>query len=197
MTPGRAVLFVLVVLLRASVAAAQADPPELRALWVDAFHEGIRTPQEADALVAAAKRANLNTLFVQVRRRGDALYTKGVEPPLDDPAYDPSFDALANIVEAGHRAGLQVHAWVNAMPAWRDEAPPRDARHVFNRHGPSASGDENWMERAVWSIWWGGASIASRPRTTRMKSCVPEWKPRVCWGSPFVVSMFRRLSGFR
>ena len=39
-------------------------------------------------------------------------------------AYDPAFDALAYIVEAGHRAGLEVHAWVNAMPMWRDEAPP-------------------------------------------------------------------------
>jgi uncharacterized lipoprotein YddW (UPF0748 family) len=32
---------------------------------------------EADELVDAVRRANLNALFVQVRRRGDALYTKG------------------------------------------------------------------------------------------------------------------------
>src|SRR5262245_28638821 len=70
---------------------AALDPPEIRALWVDAFHAGIRSPQEADALVAAATRANLNTLFVQVRRRGDALYTKGSEPPLDEAGYDPTF----------------------------------------------------------------------------------------------------------
>lgn len=121
------------------------DPPELRAVWVDAFHEGIRSPREADALVAAARRANLNTLIVQVRRRGDALYTRGIEPPLDDPAYDSSFDALAYIVDAAHRAGLEVHAWVNAMPVWRDEMPPKDARHVFNRHGLTAHGDRNWL----------------------------------------------------
>ncbi len=129
--------------LRAQTAAPAS--PEIRALWVDAFHAGIRNAQEAEDLVAAAKAANLNTLFVQVRRRGDALYTKGVEPPLDDPAYDPSFDALDYIVGAGHRAGLQVHAWINAMPTWRDEVPPKDARHVFNQHGPSAAGDENWF----------------------------------------------------
>ena len=123
----------------------QMDPPELRALWVDAFHEGIRSAREADELVAAAKRANLNTLFVQVRRRGDALYTKGVEPPLDDPAYDPAFDALAYIVGAGHKEALEVHAWINAMPIWRDEAPPRDPRHVFNQHGINAVGDESWL----------------------------------------------------
>ena len=112
---------------------------------MDAFHEGIRSPREADDLVLAATRANLNTLIVQVRRRGDALYTKGIEPPLDDPAYDPSFDALEYIVEAGHRAGLEVHAWINAMPVWRDEAPPKDARHVFNRHGVTATGHDNWL----------------------------------------------------
>lgn len=114
-------------------------------MWVDAFHEGIRSPGEADELVAAARRAHLNTLIVQVRRRGDALYTRGMEPPLDDPAYDPSFDALAYVVDAAHRAGLEVHAWVNAMPVWRDETPPKDARHVFNQHGPSAPGEQNWL----------------------------------------------------
>ena len=129
----------------AQESAPRSRPPELRALWVDAFHEGIRSPSEANALVAAATRANLNTLFVQVRRRGDALYTKGTEPPLDDPAYEPSFDALAYIVQAGHAAGLEVHAWVNAMPVWRDEAPPRDPRHVFNLHGVNAQGSARWL----------------------------------------------------
>lgn len=114
-------------------------------MWVDAFHEGIRSPAEADALVLAAKRAHLNTLIVQVRRRGDALYLRGVEPPLDDPSYDPAFDALAYIVEAGHREGLEVHAWINAMPVWRDEAPPKDPRHVFNRHGLNSPPDQSWL----------------------------------------------------
>ena len=31
------------------------------------------------------------------------------------------------------------------MPVWRDEAPPKDPRHVFNRHGITAVGDENWL----------------------------------------------------
>lgn len=141
----RASLLALGLGLGAAASAHAQDPPELRALWVDAFHEGIRSQKEADDLIAAARRANLNTLIVQVRRRGDALYTKTVEPPLDDPAYDPSFDALAYIVDAGHRAGLRVHAWINAMPVWRDEAAPKDARHLFNRHGPGARGDDNWL----------------------------------------------------
>ena len=117
----------------------RSDAPELRALWVDAFHEGIRSAREADDLVAAAKRANLNTLFVQVRRRGDALYTKGVEPPLDDPAYDPSFDALADIVEAGP-PGRAPGARVGERDAGvaRRGAAARSAPRL-QPHGPSAS----------------------------------------------------------
>lgn len=126
-------------------ARAQAPSPEIRAFWVDAFHAGIRTAQEAGQLVADAKRAGINTLFVQVRRRGDALYRKSVEPPLEDPAYSPDFDALANIVEVAHKAGIEVHAWINAMPVWRDETSPRDSRHVFNQHGPSAPGEQRWL----------------------------------------------------
>lgn len=128
--------------------AAPASPaPEVRALWVDGFHAGIRSEPEVAELVERAARANFNTLFVQVRRRGDSLYTGGLEPALDDPNYSPQFDGLAAVVEAGRRAGLKVHAWINAMPIWRDEAPPKDPRHVFNLHGPDRIGEDNWLTR--------------------------------------------------
>ncbi|MEK6631515.1 MAG: hypothetical protein AABY89_12345, partial [Acidobacteriota bacterium] len=45
-------------------AAPALDPPEIRALWVDAFHAGIRSAREADELVAVADEA--------LRRRADA-----------------------------------------------------------------------------------------------------------------------------
>ena len=72
----------------------QLDPPELRAVWVDAFHDGFKTPEQVDALVAWARDANLNALFVQVRRRGDAYYVKSFEPRSEDPDLVPGFDAL-------------------------------------------------------------------------------------------------------
>ena len=59
------------------------DAPELRAVWVDAFHDGFKTPQQVDDLVAWARAANLNALFVQVRKRGDAYYLKSLEPRAD------------------------------------------------------------------------------------------------------------------
>ncbi len=135
--------------------AVTAEPPpartnEIRALWVDAFHAGIRSRQEADQLVADAVRNNFNTLFIQVRRRGDSLYLKSIEPLLDDPAIEPGFDPLAYTIDAGHRAGLEVHAWMNAMALWRDAPLPRDSNHVFNRHGMTAPDDDNWLTY-LWS----------------------------------------------
>jgi uncharacterized lipoprotein YddW (UPF0748 family) len=144
----RALLLIPVVAAAAFSQSTVADPPEIRAFWVDAFHAGIRTASEAEQLVADAKRANINTLIVQVRRRGDALYTKSIEPPLDDPNYDPKFDALENIIAVAHREGLEVHAWINAMPVWREDNPPRDPRHVFNLHGPGKPGEDDWFTRS-------------------------------------------------
>lgn len=137
-------LNLVIILGFTSIQLAQAQ--EIRALWADGFHAGIRTAQEADQLVSDAKKANINTLIVQVRRRGDSLYAKSIEPPVEDPAYDPAFDGLAYVVEAAHRAGLQVHAWINAMPIWRsNQPPPKDAAHVFRRHGTSAQGEDFWL----------------------------------------------------
>jgi uncharacterized lipoprotein YddW (UPF0748 family) len=132
---------------------AAGPTPELRALWVDGFHAGIRSPQEVAQLVADAKQAHINTLIVQVRRRGDALYTRSFEPPVQDPLYDGMFDGLAAVLDAAHREGIEVHAWINAMPIWRGEAPPSDPRHVFNRHGPAQTGEENWLTRSPDGGW--------------------------------------------
>ncbi len=137
------VLFVVPAVAKSKPAGA--PKAEFRALWVDGFHAGIRTPEEAAILVADAKRANFNVLIVQVRRRGDSFYTQSLEPPVDEPPYDPGFDALAYVIQLAHAQGLEVHAWVNAMPVWRVAPPPRDPRHVFNQHGPEQSGEANWL----------------------------------------------------
>lgn len=134
--------------VRLPAAGTAADAPEFRALWVDGFHAGIRSPEEVAQLVLDAKRANVNTLIVQVRRRGDALYARSFEPPVEDPAYDGKFDGLAAVLDAAHAAGIEVQAWVNAMPIWRDAAPPTDPRHVYNQHGPAQTGEANWLTRS-------------------------------------------------
>src|ERR1035438_6891973 len=91
-------------------AATPTRPPaaQIRALWVDGFHPGFRTPQEADQLVADAVAAPLNLLIVQGRRRGDSFYTHSIEPPVEDDPYRPDFDALGYLVEKAHVQGLRA-----------------------------------------------------------------------------------------
>ncbi len=91
-----------------------ATTTEYRAVWVDAFHSGIKSAAEVDALVANAQRANLNTLIVQVRKRGDAYCNNSLEPRARDA--DPApYDPLAYLLTRAHAANppLEVHAWTN------------------------------------------------------------------------------------
>src|SRR6202521_5493283 len=59
-------------------------PPQYRALWVDAFHDGIKSPAQVEKLVADAHRGNLNALIVQVRKRGDAYFNQSDGPRATD-----------------------------------------------------------------------------------------------------------------
>jgi uncharacterized lipoprotein YddW (UPF0748 family) len=135
------------------------DPPELRAVWVDAFHDGFKTPQQVDDLVAWARRANLNALFVQVRRRGDAYYLKSLEPRSEDPDLTPGFDALQYLIDRAHAGPrrLQVHAWLATLPVWGQRDTPPDApNHAFNVHGLQAAADQTWlMYRDDGQAWAG------------------------------------------
>lgn len=119
--------------------------PEVRAVWVDAFHDGIKTPQQVDQLIKDCLAANINTLIVQVRRRGDAYYNQSFEPRTEDPKLASEFDALQYLIDQAHTNQLEVHAWLNTLVAWNKTTPPQDPNHVWNLHGPQAQGEANWV----------------------------------------------------
>jgi uncharacterized lipoprotein YddW (UPF0748 family) len=137
----------------------ETDPPELRAVWVDAYHDGIKTPQQIDELVAWARSANLNALVVQVRRRGDAYYLKSAEPRADDAYPVVDFDALDYLIAKAHQGPqpLQVHAWLATLPIWgRRDVPPAAASHPFNLHGLTSDPNDSWlMVRDDGETWAG------------------------------------------
>jgi uncharacterized lipoprotein YddW (UPF0748 family) len=139
--------------------AEALDPPELRAVWVDAFHDGFKTPAQVDDLVAWARAANLNALFVQVRRRGDAYYVKSIEPRSEDPDLAPGFDALQYLIDKAHQGPrrLQVHAWLATLPIWSErDTPPSSPGHAFNLRGPTADPSLTWlMYRDDGEAWAG------------------------------------------
>jgi uncharacterized lipoprotein YddW (UPF0748 family) len=127
------------------IKASETVRPEVRALWVDAFHDGFKTPNQVDKLIKDCLNANINTLIVQVRRRGDAYYNKSIEPRTEDLNLLPGFDALQYLIEKAHTNKIEVHAWLNTLVAWNSSIPPKDPNHVWNLHGPKAVGKANWV----------------------------------------------------
>lgn len=114
-------------------AAGAAASPEMRALWV--LRSSLGSPDSISTLVRSAKLAGFNTLFVQVRGRGDAYYAGGVEPRAAELLRQPeTFDPLEHVLRAAHGAGLRVHAWVNVNLVSSAADLPRARGHIVYAH---------------------------------------------------------------
>lgn len=93
--------------------------PEARALWVTRFDYD--SPSKIAYIMETASRAHFNIIYFQARAAGDAFYRSQIEPCAallcsklgGTPAYDP----LEVAVREGHKRGLQVHAYLNALTA--------------------------------------------------------------------------------
>ncbi|HUP50019.1 MAG TPA: family 10 glycosylhydrolase [Thermoanaerobaculia bacterium] len=130
---------------------------EVRALWVDSFNPGLRSPAQIDELIERARRGNLNTIIAQIRRNAQGLYAKSPEGWVENYVPPPGFDPLQYLIDKAHPEGIEVHAWVNigpvytghpniAMAAWPCRVPC-DPNHLFNRHGYRAPEPDYWLTR--------------------------------------------------
>ena len=127
-----------------SVSTATTVGGQFRAFWADAFGDGIYDQGQVDALVAATKAAHANAIVAQIVRRGDCFCLRSGLPVTEE-AIAAGFDPLQSLITTAHAQGVEVHAWVIATAMWNKSTPPKDPAHVFNQHGPSASGTANWV----------------------------------------------------
>lgn len=76
----------------------------------------------------AAKNANLNTVYFQVRSMADAMYRSSYEPwssyLTGARGTDPGWDPLQYAVEEAHKRGLRIEAWVNPYRYSKSNAAP-------------------------------------------------------------------------
>ena len=99
---------------------------EVRAVWLSTV-AGLDWPRTTDIeeqkrslleIVQKLREANFNTIFFQVRGRGDAMYRSNYEPWSDrltgTLGKDPGWDPLEFILYHAHARGIEVHAWFNA-----------------------------------------------------------------------------------
>ncbi len=136
-----------------------SQPPkyEVRAVWISAASGD--WPRSNDAaeqqrslidIFDLLKRNNFNTVFFQVRPRGNVLYRSSVEPWAPQLAgvmgKDPGYDPLEFAVEQAHKRGLEIHAWFNVAKVWGSEQLPQNLQHVTRAH-------RNWV-KMVENEWW-------------------------------------------
>ena len=160
----------LLAIFTGSSTSTEAQPPsEVRGFWVDTFNTTLNNHTDVAAVVDRAVSANANTIFAQVRRRGDSWYLNSLEPLADRTPIQPGFDPLQDLIIEAHARGLEVHAFVIASAIWNRAPnlfPPTDPTHVFNRHGgydPATNtitqGPDNWLTRTLIPDGTAGISL--------------------------------------
>ena len=148
--------------LVSSCAGTTRASDEMRAVWITRWD--YRTADDVRELVRNCDEAGFNTLLFQVRGNATAFYRSSFEPwAAELGGQDPGFDPLALAVELAHARGMELHAWVNVVPAVFGTEPPRDPRHVWNAH-------PEWL----WYDQYGERQALSEGFYASLNPCLPE-----------------------
>src|SRR5882672_6264994 len=104
-----------------AIAACSSGPGRhaglARTVWVDRWD--YRTPVDIERVLEDCRRDGFTAVMFQVRGNGTLCYPGGNEVWSETFHFrDPGFDPLVTAVRAAHARGLQLHAWINAMPGW-------------------------------------------------------------------------------
>lgn len=148
------IISVLFAFLPCLLSAQQTKLPscEYRAVWLTTIENldwpvtQIKTPadtivqkNELVAILDSLRMLNVNTVLLQTRVRGDVIYPSAIEPfskvLTGVEGRSPGYDPLAFAVEECHKRGMQLHAWVVALPLGKVQHVRSMGRHALkNRH---------------------------------------------------------------
>ncbi len=166
---------------------------EMRGVWLASVW-GIDFPKkqgageeamrrEIDKIVSTVKAAGLNAIFFQVRPMSDALYDSDIFPtsawltgkqgaPLVD-----GFDPLKYMVEASHKEGIELHAWVNPLRITNGSAAnPKIDLNSLAENNPARMNPE-------WVVTYAGANLC-------YDAGLPEVRQLICDGVDEIVKNY-------
>ena len=150
-------------------------PAEVRAVWISFLEfERILTNKTERQFTASiqkmfgtSKDFGLNTVIVQVRPFGDALYRSSYFPwshtITGTEGRNPGFDPLEIMVREAKSRGLRIEAWVN----------PYRIRPV-NRNNPLSSSNpaRRWIESGDEAVIRHGGMISYNPASTKAQNLI-------------------------
>ena len=106
--------------------AFAADAKEMRAVWISTVYSADypSTTNNAETQknefiqkLEQAQALGLNTVVVQVRPKGDALYQSDLNPwsavLTGAQGTNPGYDPMAFMIAEAHKRGMEFHAWMN------------------------------------------------------------------------------------
>jgi len=147
--------FILLLLIVNSVHFISAVEPikkEIRGVWLTtvygldwphqpATNSLTREKQQRDLIdvLDRLQDANFNTVFLQVRLRGDVIWRSDIEPAskIFSGKYGlmPGYDPLTFVIEECHKRGMECHAWFVTFPLGTDKnVKEQGKRSVVKRH---------------------------------------------------------------
>lgn len=113
--------------------------PMLRGIWVDSWGNGILNREQCEELVNTVRASNMNAIFPEVRKVGDAYYMKGFEPRASNIKAGEDFDPLQYLIDLCHDTSegkryIEVHAWLVTFRLWRKSLGDFPEGHLFDEY---------------------------------------------------------------
>ncbi|MEG2437711.1 MAG: family 10 glycosylhydrolase, partial [Cetobacterium sp.] len=103
-----------------------AEQKEMRAAWISTVsnidwpktkNNQAQQKKEYIDLLDKLKKSGINTVVVQVRPKGDAIYESSINPWSEfltgTQGKNPGYDPLVFLIEEAHKRGMEFHAWFN------------------------------------------------------------------------------------
>lgn len=124
---------------------------EIKGIWIVRWD--VDDPIKVFEMMKDLKRYDINTLYVQVYARCEAMYRSQLVPRSTELLNAPfNYDPLDLIVRLGHNEGYKVHAWINLYYAWSHAPFPQTSNHIANKHPEWFLSDEKGMNLKNYSV---------------------------------------------
>lgn len=152
-----------------------SETPSVRAIWITRWD--YQTESDVRKIVQNCADAGFNNLLFQVRGNATTFFPSTHEPWAEQFNWqDPGFDPLQVAITEAHSRNMELHAWMNVVPAWWGAELPSDPNHVVNAH-------PEWL----WYDQAGKRQPASENFYLSLNPCLPEVRTHI-------TSVFREVA---
>ena len=141
------------------IGTTQIPKREVRAVWLTTA-AGMDWPRTTNVdeqqrsmleIIRKLREANFNTIFFQVRGRGDTMYKSKYEPWSDrltgTLGKNPGWDPLEFLLQHAHANGFEVHAWFNTFRVGNGiKNGIGDKKHI-------AESNSDWVKKYNGETW--------------------------------------------